>query len=757
VRRLWDRWALAGVVLTYLALGATYSVVVPVYEAPDESFHFFVIKHIVDHRALPVQRAETRGMWEQEGSQPPLYYVLGALLVGRIDLADVEDLLWRNPQANIGDPMNPGNKNVYVHPPEQDYPWRGAVLAVHILRFFSLALGAATVVTTWAIVDLLAPRRPALAVAVAAMAAFIPQFLFISGTVNNDNAMTFLGTVTLYMLLLRLKVGTRGGDLHRWIGLGVVLGLATLAKLSALALLGLTIVTIALVAWHRRSWRAFWRMGFAVGVPVVAIAGWWYVRNVLLYGEPTGLTAMWEVVGRRDDFGVDLWDEFRGLRYSFWGLYGWFSIPMAGWVYHVLDVFSVLAWVGLLIEVGRWVRLGLGRGAWISLRCREPDWGAAYRPLSLLFTLLWLGAVFASLVRWTSLTEGSQGRLLYSAIAPLAFLTVSGLRTWFLPRVRDAASAILVLAMLALAVATPWAWVRPAYARPAQIAALPEGAVPMELRFGDAIVLRGVGFEQEVVHPGEAFKVHLYWQTARPVAREDEIMVWLRMIDAAGQGVGLEDAYFGSGTFPASLWPVSQLLAGGQYVRVGEDTDAPLVARLNVELYRTGNGERLGAPDRPLPTIGRVKVVPRRWPKAKPGEEIAHFDAGGLPGSVTLAACERREVVRPGEVLPVALTWTVQASPKRDYAVFVHLEDDAGKVYSYGDGAPRGGNYPIWAWAEGEVIVDDRTLAVAADTPPGRYRIVVGLYDGGGRVTAYGADGARLPDDAVDLGMVEVR
>ena len=177
----------------------------------------------------------------------------------------------------------------------------------------------------------------------------------------------------------------------------------------------------------------------------------------------------------------------------------------------------------------------------------------------------------------------------------------------------------------------------------------------------------------------------------------------------------------------------------------------------HVELYRTGNGERLGAPDRPLPTIGRVKVVPRRWPKAKPGEEIAHFDAGGVPGSVTLATCERREAVRPGEVLPVALTWTVQASPKRDYAVFLHLEDDAGKVYGYGDGAPRGGNYPIWAWEEGEVIADDRMLAVAADAPPGHYRIVVGLYDGSGRVTAYGADGARLPGDAVDLGMVEVR
>ena len=141
----WERWVLAAVILLYLATGVIYSVVTPVFEAPDESYHFFVVQHIVEHRSLPVQRAETRGPWEQEGSQPPLYYLIGALLVSGIDMSDADSLLWHNPQANVGDPLNPGNKNVYVHPPEQDPPWHGATLAVHVLRFFSIALGAATV------------------------------------------------------------------------------------------------------------------------------------------------------------------------------------------------------------------------------------------------------------------------------------------------------------------------------------------------------------------------------------------------------------------------------------------------------------------------------------------------------------------------------------------------------------------------------------------------------------------------------------
>ena len=756
---------LGGILVTYLALGTLYSVVTPVFEAPDESFHFFVVKHIVDHRALPVQRADTRGLWEQEASQPPLYYVLGALLVAWIDLSDAEDLLWSNPQANIGDPTNPGNKNVYVHSPEQDFPWRGTVLAVHVLRFFSLFLGAGTVVLVWRIVNLVFPRRSVLPSAVAAVAAFIPQFLFVTSAVNNDNAMTCLGTFSLYLLLRQLRDGVRRGEqawmgaIKQWIGIGIVLGLVLLCKLSALALLGLTCLVIASVAWHRRSWRTVRQVAMAVGIPVVVIAGWWYVRNVILYGEPTGLTAMWQVVGRRSDFGQDLWGEFRALRYSFWGLFGWFSIPMPTWAYRVLDAFSLLALAGVAMEMGRWFRQGLWRGAWISWRYREPEWGAAYRPLCLLLMAIWLGAVSISLVGWTSLTPGTQGRLLFAAIAPCVLFVVLGIRAWFLPSawVRDAASMLLPVAMLALALTVPWLSIAPAYARPAQIVELPEGAIPSVVRFGNTIVLRGVSFEQDDVRPGKTFKVNLYWEALRSLSDEDDLMVWLRMIDAAGQVVGLEDSYLGSGIFPTSLWPVGQLFATRQYVRVGEDTSAPLVVRLDVALYRATSGDLLPVPGEDLPTIGRVKIVPLRWPRLKAKEVIAVFDAGGLAGSVALAVCEWNDVTSPGETLSVTLTWQARMPPEQDYTVFVHLVDEGGRIYGYGDGAPREGNYPTRRWEAQEVIVDQHVVRVSADTPPGRYRIKAGLYDAGGRVPATDVEGVRWPGDAVDLDTVEVR
>ena len=762
-----ERWALAGILILYLSLGVAYSVVTPVFEAPDESHHFFVVKHIVDHRALPVQRAATRGLWAQEGSQPPIYYLIGALLVSGLDLTDAPDLLWHNPQANIGDPANPGNKNVFIHPPEQGLPWRGTVLAVHVLRFYSLTLGVGTVLLGWCTVRLLFHGSSILPLAAAAVMAFIPQFLFITASVNNDNAMVLLSTGSLYLMLRVLQDETPhmlgdGGSVKRWLGLGLVLGLALLSKLSALALLPLAGVVVVLVAWHRRSWQVGWRASLTVGLSIAAVAGWWYVRNVTLYGEPTGLTAMWEVVGRRDSFGQNLWGEFRALRYSFWGLFGWFSIALPSKVYRVLDVLSLLAVAGFCIEVGRWLSLGLWRASWSAFRYREPGWGAAYRPLGLSVMLLWLAAVFSALVRWTSLTPGTQGRLLFPALVSCVVVLVPGLRVWFLYRVRDAASVALATCAFLLAVATLRFWIAPAYARLVEHPSLPEDAVATDLVFGEAVALRGIGFEQEVVHPGEALVVKIYWEALHPLGPEDEFMVVLRLVDPNGDFVGVEDTFPGAGGAPASLWPSGRLLSSRETIRVGSDAAAPLIARLVIALVRTDGGASMSSPEGTNPIVARVKVAPRRWPKVSPRDIVARFDWGdgedsGSPTGVRLAAFDLPTSVQAGEALLVELVWDVLSAPDRDHAVFLHLEDDAGNIVGYGDGAPRGGLYPTWIWEAGEVVTDDRPVRVSGDAQAGAYRLVVGLYDSAARVAAYGADGVRWMNDAVDLGVIEVR
>jgi hypothetical protein len=371
-----------------------------------------------------------------------------------------------------------------------------------------------------------------------------------------------------------------------------------------------------------------------------------------------------------------------------------------------------------------------------------------------------LAMVFAAaLARWTSLTAGSQGRLLFPAIVSIACFWTVGLRAWFPQRARDVMSVVLTLALMVLGFAAPWLWIAPHYAHPAEVTQMPVDAVPLELAFGESIVLRGVRFPQAAAFPGQPFRVDLFWQTDRALPDTNEAMVWLRLVeerpsegDTSGGVIGLEDAYPGSGALPTSLWPQDVLLAGYQYVWVGEDAPAPLVARLDIGLYDAVTGRVLTHLQDDLPTIGRVKIVPRRWPRLDDNTRLARFGHG-----VSLAGYDQDDQVRPGEELRVALTWTVESAPRRDYHVFVHLVDASGQVWATGDDAPRQGAYPTSWWEAGEVILDEYTIPLAADVPPGRYRVQVGWYDAGGRVSAVGTDGTRLPGEAVALGTAEVR
>jgi hypothetical protein len=55
--------------------------------------------------------------------------------------------------------------------------------------------------------------------------------------------------------------------------------------------------------------------------------------------------------------------------------------------------------------------------------------------------------------------------------------------------------------------------------------------------------------------------------------------------------------------------------------------------------------------------------------------------------------------------------------------------DDTGTILSQGDGPPCQGRYPTTSWAAGEHLDDPHTLELPADTIPGTYHLLVGLYD----------------------------
>lgn len=112
--------------------------------------------------------------------------------------------------------------------------------------------------------------------------------------------------------------------------------------------------------------------------------------------------------------------------------------------------------------------------------------------------------------------------------------------------------------------------------------------------------------------------------------------------------------------------------------------------------------------------------------------------------------------VQPGQTLEAALYWQALAQPAASYKVFVHLVDEAGRLWAQHDGVPRAWGHPTNAWQGGEVVEDRVQLAIPAELPPGVYHLFAGMYaeDGGERLPV--TQEGQVPADRVWLADVAV-
>ena len=723
------------VLCLFVGLGALYSIATPIFEASDELNHYPFVQTLAQGNGLPVQRPDEATLWDQEGSQPPLYYGLAAIVTAWIDTSDMPQLLDLNPHAERGVPLAPDNKNMVIHDRGEQFPWHGTALAVHLIRVFSLLLAAGTVLCTYLLALELFPNRPVIALTAMAVNAFLPMFLFISASVNNDTLVVLLSSVTLLLLVRMLR---RGASPVFLLALGVVIGLACLSKLSALGLIPLAGLALVLRYFSRQwpptlrtmpdgqdsdggkqsLWPAVWRWArdyMLVLLPVIVVAGWWYWRNWQLYGDPTGLNAMLEIAGRRavTPGWRQLLGEFQGFRINFWGLFGGVNILMRPtWIYPLLDLLTVAAVIGLVV----W--------AWRVWRPQRFDqWPA------LTLIAAWIAIVFVALIRWTSSTMASQGRLIFPAISGICLFLALGWLGWLSPRRQQYAALGVGGLMLALALAAPFAAIRPAYARPADLiaASVPADAHRFDVDYSGDARLLAFEVDKERVQPGDEVTITLYWQALRPIT--DTYSVYVQVFGWQ-QDLGQHDSYPAGGAYPTDLWAPGQIIRDRHRMTIAPDAKGPGPAWISAGLYRFDTMERPEAVDsagQPVvfPVLAKLALdVPTMtWLPTYP------LDAN-LDNHVKLIGFDAEtQNVHPGHSWPVTLYWQSMGPLDKNYTVFVHLVDATGATIAQADGPPLQEFYPTSAWASGEILNDTHTVALPDDIAPGQYRLFVGLYD----------------------------
>lgn len=713
---------LAGILVVYVLLGLTYSVVVPVFEASDERGHYPVVQYMATHGLqLPVQDPANPGLWKQEGSQPPLYYLLAALGTLAIDTTDFGVAYQPNPHADIGRVPEDGNINMLVHDTAREaFPWAGTVLALHVARLLSVLMGAVTVLTTYLIGREVWPDQPSVALVAAAINAFLPMFLFISGSVNNDNLSNMLAGLLVWQIIRLLKQ-QQPPSVTLYIVLGVLAAAALLAKLSLGFLLLFVAAGLAVLSLRFRTWRPLLLGGAISGGLTLLGSGWWFVRNWHLYGDVTGLNVFLEIVGRRAVRAdlPQLWAERESFLRAWWGLFGGINVLLPDGLYTILNLVGGLGLIGF----GGFVLLTLLRrvsGPW-----RAHGW-------SLLVITLWPLVAFGALLQWTSQTWASQGRLLFIAIGPVSLWLAVGLGWWLPDRVRRFTWGVLVGGLIILAAYVPFGVIQPAYAAP-QLGNTPTlSAATLDEAFlepgTDAPVLRlrGASFEAATLHPGDTVTLSFDWEVLSQPTRRWSLFV--HVIDSAGVIAAQRDRYPGQGLLVTERLVSGQMWRETVVIELPETVYTPDTLTLAVGWYDQATGERmtvLSSGETLLALDGEISIEPREESGALPNPRADNFE-----NLITLSGYDlSARQLKPGDELGVSLYWNAQAAIPHDYTVFVHVIDTPTlAIHAGSDAQPAGGAQPTSSWAVGDVIVDEHILTLNPETPPGVYDVEVGLY-----------------------------
>lgn len=743
MRELWaEHRGICLLVFAFLALGVVYAWATPPFEASDEAWHYPYVRHLAQGNGLPVQDSNSAMLWRQEGSQPPLYYAVAALCTFWIDTDDAPQFLRRNPHALIGVPEVDGsdNRNMLVPIEPPGFPVGGTLAAVYMIRALSLVMASGTLALIYLIALEVFPGRKGLAVGAAAVGAFVPQFLFIGASVNNDNLITLLAAA---VLLVIVRVARGGSDTRSLVVLGALMGLAALTKISGLGLLPLAAIVLAMEAFRKRSLVVRdWLIVFGLAA---AIAGWWYARNYSLYGDPLGLNMMLEVVGKRHPEPT-LWQllqsESEGFWVSFWGLFGGVNILAEGWVYHLYAGMTLLAGIGLLVALVRWLRASGTRMKW---------------PLPILIG--WLAILCASLIRWTLVTPASQGRLIFPALPVVAVLMVLGLASLIPQRLARWLPGVLGVPLFAVAAAVLFLYIMPAYAHPPTLTGdeVPESCRVTPSVFDGKMALVGFEVETDTVEPGDLLPVTAYWEA---LSRMDED--YSVFVQVLGQGEiiwGQRDTYPGLGLRPTSRLREGQVVRDVYRIPISSAAFAPDDCEVRMGLYRWETGERLpvrmdGVPGGDHVSAGSIRLLPGEgW---EPGSlQSVYFN---LDDRVALVgySLDRRSAA-PGDSLNLSLQWQALRSMDRDYTVFTHLIGPQQDIRAQSDAQPQEGNSPTSHWQPGELVTDTHRLVVKDDTLPGVYQIELGMYmaSTGDRLRVFD-EGGQLVGNQVFLGGVRV-
>ncbi|MBI2865620.1 MAG: glycosyltransferase family 39 protein [Chloroflexi bacterium] len=121
-------------------------------------------------------------------------------------------------------------------------------------------------------------------------------------------------------------------------------------------------------------------------------------------------------------------------------------------------------------------------------------------------------------------------------------------------------------------------------------------------------------------------------------------------------------------------------------------------------------------------------------------------------GQLSLVGYDRQiEEAPANRRIHLTLYWQAEQTMAVNYSIFAHVLNAAGQMVGLGDSQPVNGYLPTTVWQPGQIVRSGLDVWLRPGTPPGDYRVAVGVYDQG---TMRRLDTAK--GNSVDLGSVRL-
>jgi 4-amino-4-deoxy-L-arabinose transferase-like glycosyltransferase len=733
------RGVLALLLILFTVLSVWNNIALPIFEAPDEGDHFHYADFLARERRLPDLTLDLPV--SHEIVQPPLYYILTAVVIAPFDRTNLKNISYLNPDWFDRD-VNADFRSVtnqYMHTEAERFPYTGAALAVHVARLFSTLLGACVVLLVYATARMLtaggalAQTVPLLS---AALVAFNPKFIHISSIVSNDIAITLAATLACaWMVRMWLAASPARAWLH-YLALGVFIGLAMLCKVSGLALLAPALLLIALMYMRSRSQVQVLTSLAALAVGFALTAGPWLVYNAIRYNDPLAWAQL-QIANQTllRTTPLSLWQMAQAIPQiviSYWGLLG-IEIRFPTWVDWVFVAGLTLAVIGSVLLVTR---------KFTEMRSRRL---MTFTPTLVLLT--WQLVLLASFTVWLRDVTGTENsRLIFPSIAPVTIAVAAGWMVITPLRLRRVVIVVVIAAMLALCIATPLLVIPSVFAAPTYLTQAERAALPGQTGtvFSGKVFLQHAQVNQRSVNPGDRASVILYWGAQQPLGQSYRAI--LSAHDAQGNLIARLEAIPFNGRYATTRWESGQVFRD-EYLLPIDANARRGIATISLAVRGIYETPPLLTVDGASTTefiIGKLKVLGPLQTVPAPQHTI---DASFAAGADRLFQLEGYDLQHTGDKVTATFHWLSHKQTNLDYTLFVHVLDGSGNIIAQEDAQPVGGMYPTSMWDANEQVMDRRSIEIPASAVSMR----IGWYlpAVGNRLKASKPDGAAWQDDVV--------